>query len=296
MLNLPEHIVALVTPMDFEQQIDFIGLHRLLDMHTQQDTKGILLFGSTGEGLLLSDQERFSVLDYIFNAYQWHGSVWVSCTHHHPKGVQHLIGQAAAFGVEGVMVSTPMYIKPSQSALIQYFSHIADYSPLPLMLYNVPARTGCSMDVNTVLVLSHHEKIIAIKDADISIKKMKSYHDIKAGFAVYSGDDSFILPALSHGAYGAVTVIGNLLPGLVNQMIEGYHETSYDLAQLIEQGIAPLTSLMTQLHNPAAIKWMLSERNIITSMLRAPLAPLTVDEQMQLQPVLMNAEEMLQVD
>ena len=78
MLNLPEHIVALVTPMDFEQQIDFIGLHRLLDMHTQQDTKGILLFGSTGEGLLLSDQERFSVQDYIFNAYQWHGSVWVS--------------------------------------------------------------------------------------------------------------------------------------------------------------------------------------------------------------------------
>ena len=101
---------------------------------------------------------------------------------------------------------------------------------------------------------------------------------------------------MSHGAYGAVTVIGNLLPGLANQMIEGYHETSYDLAQLIEQGIAPLTSLMSQLHNPAAIKWMLSERNIITSMLRAPLAPLTVDEQMRLQPVLMNAEEMLQVD
>ena len=164
------------------------------------------------------------------------------------------------------------------------------------MLYNVPARTGCSMDANTVQVLSHHKNIIAIKDADMSIKKMKSYHDIKAGFAIYSGDDALILPALSYGAYGAVSVIGNLLPGLVNQMIEGYHEASYDLAQLIEQGVSPLTSVMSQLHNPAAIKWMLSERNIITSMLRAPLAPLTADEQMQLQPVLTNAEEMLQVD
>ncbi len=295
MYEVPENIVALVTPMDFEQQIDLNGLKRLLDLHANAGTEALLLFGSTGEGLLLSDQEREKILNFVCHEYQWVGSIWVSCSHQSLPGVMSYIKQANSFEVDGVMVSTPMYIKPSQSGIIAYFTMLADQSPLPVMLYNVPSRTGCAISVSTANVLSHHENIIGIKETDVSIERMVEYQNCASNFVILSGDDISTLSAMGHGAWGSISVTGNLFPKLVKEMISAYKGQVHDVAQLIDKGFYPMNDLFSILPNPAAIKWMLSEKGLIASVQRSPLVALTMDQQMQLETVLASTEALEQL-
>ena len=255
-------------------------------MQSTAGTEALLLFGSTGEGLLLTDSEREMVLNYICNEYQWSGSIWVSCSHQSPRGVLSLIQQANKFDVDGVMVASPMYVKPTQSGIIAYFTNLANHSPLPLMLYNVPSRTGCAMSVSTVCVLSHHQNILAIKDTDVSLERMDAYHGCASGFTILSGDDSATLAALGHGAWGSISVIANLFPKLVKEMIYAYKGQTYDVAQLIDKGLYPINEQFSLLPNPAAVKWMLSEQGIISSVQRSPLVALTMDQQLELESIM----------
>lgn len=296
MRNFPANWTALVTPLDHKGHIDFLGLKRLLDMQVAAKVDGIVLFGSTGEGLLLDQAERDSMLDYIFNDYDLITPVWVACSHYCPSAVKQLIDEATRFDIEGVMVSAPMYIKPTQSGLISYFTEIADYSPVPLMLYNVPSRTGCDMQPETACVLSHHENIIALKDAVIDKARMKAYQSAARGFHILSGDDQHILTCMAKGGHGCVSVLGNMMPKVIQHMVHAQQDGEHDLAHLIEKRIAYVAESFASLNNPSAIKWVLAEQGYIGPTLKQPLSMITLDEQSKLARALEGFETLIHAD
>ncbi|UTC24975.1 4-hydroxy-tetrahydrodipicolinate synthase [Candidatus Comchoanobacter bicostacola] len=287
----PASIVALVTPLNYDHEVDLLALKRILDLHVASGTEGIVLFGSTGEGVLLSAKDRQEIFSYIFEEYHLSIPVWVACSHPCVSSVLSLIAETREFPIEGVMVACPMYIKPSQSGLIQYFSMIADQAHVPVMLYNIPSRTGCSLLPETVMILAQHNNISGIKDVEISEERMHAYHSIVKDFHVYSGDDQQVITCLHNGGRGIISVSGNIVPKLLKQLCESNQQGEHHIAYLIEKKLSPLNEILARNNNPSAIKWLMAEQGWLVNILKPPLSTISLDEQEGLASVFSSYEE-----
>jgi len=283
MHELSGSIVPLVTPMNHDGDIDFVSLNKLLSWHEQATTSAVIVLGSTGEGTLLSEEERMRVIDFVVNEADSSLPTWVGVSNVNPQNVIRSIEQAAKLGADGAMLASPMYVKPTQEGIISYFTHIADHSDLSILMYNVPSRTGSIIDVPTACVLSHHEKIIGIKECDITLDRMAQYQDAFHEFDVFCGDDSNMLMCLANGGAGVISVISNLLPELVSVVCQLSHKESHHKAQAIDSRWQVFLNALTALPNPAAIKWAMSQKGQISPFTRMPLSPLTFSQEQLLQ-------------
>ena len=286
MYELAGSIVPLVTPMKPNGDIDFDSLNRLMSWHEQASTSAVIIMGSTGEGTLLSHDERHKLIDYVINEADSHLPTWVGVTDINPNKVIQSIQQAEDLGADGVMLASPMYVKPTQEGIISYYNYIADRSDLSILMYNVPSRTGSVIDVATACVLSHHDKIIGIKECDISLERMTQYQESSHNFDVYCGDDAQMLMCLANGGAGVVSVISNLIPEVVSVVCELTRQDSYHKAQAIDARWQLFIQALSQLPNPSAIKWAMSQRGVINPFTRMPLSPLTFPQEKVLQEAL----------
>jgi len=282
-------LVALVTPMTNNGDIDWVSFNRLLDFHIKHGTNGIVAVGTTGESATLDFEEHASVIRHVVNYVDRRLPVIAGTGANSTTEALHLTEQAKMAGADACLLVTPYYNKPSQEGLYQHFKLIAETIDIPQILYNVPGRTACDMSNDTVLRLAEIPNIIGIKDATGQISRGRELISAAPeSLAVYSGDDGTAWELMLAGAQGNISVTANVAPSQMARLCElAMAEKSHEARQLQNQ----LQSLHTALFleaNPIPVKWALAELGLIQQGIRLPLTVLADRFHQQVREALSN--------
>lgn len=288
-------ITAMVTPFDAEGKIDWETTGRLIDyLIGEQQTDSIVVCGTTGESPTLDDEEKIALYKFAVERAAGRVPVIAGTGSNNTAHSIHLTKEAEAAGADGVLLVSPYYNKPSQEGLYQHFRAIAESTKLPVMLYNVPGRTGVNLNVDTTLRLAEIPNIVATKDCAPTEQLSAIAAGAPAHFKVYSGDDSQTLPALAVGAYGIVSVTSHIIGREMKQMINAYVEGRTAEAARLHQQLSPIfKGLFNCPHpvtNPVPVKYALNHLGIPVGGVRLPLVPLTEAEAAFVRILLDNRE------
>lgn len=279
-------MVALLTPMRENGDIDYLCLRNLVDWHVAQGTDAILVMGTTGEPATLSAEEKESVIKTVVE--QVHGRIPViagtgtNCT-------QSSIDQtrkAMEIGVQACLLVTPYYNCPTQEGLYQHYRSIAEKVPIPQILYNIPKRTGVDLLPETVSRLAGITNIVGIKEGrSVCAKAIIEY--CGTNIDIYSGDDNAALEIMRLGGKGVVSVLANLLPKAVHELCEAAKNMDWDKAEALEKQLQPFYKDLFVETNPIPVKWLAAELKLIpTAHLRLPLTTLSSEHQANLKSLL----------
>ncbi|WP_269915105.1 4-hydroxy-tetrahydrodipicolinate synthase [Acinetobacter sp. HY1485] len=268
-------IVALVTPMHKDGKVDWKNLKKLVEWHVQQGTNAIVAVGTTGEPSTLTMEEHAQVIKEIIQIVDGRIPVIAGTGANSTHEAIELTKEAQELGADAVLTVTPYYNKPTQEGLYQHFKAIAEASKLPIILYNVPSRTGVDMKNETVFRLADVANIIAIKDATGDLTRGKALIDgLNGKISVLSGDDGTAAELIGLGAKGNISVTANVAPQLMSQMCEAALAGNHTVASQINQKIANLNNILFCESNPIPVKWALHEMEMIEEGIRLPLTPL----------------------
>ncbi len=264
--------VALVTPFDQNNQVDFGAFKRLLNHVTSGGVDYLVVLGTTSESPTLTQEEKTEILRFVAD-YNTSGlPVVLGMGGNNTKELVSRLSAEALQGVDAILSVTPYYNKPTQTGILEHFQRIADKSSVPVILYNVPARTSSNISAETTLQLAQHDNIIAIKEAsgDLEQCAVIAAH-CSTDFLLISGDDMHTLPILSIGGVGVISVIANALPeqfcGMVRNCINGrLAEATASFHQLVE-----FTRLIFEEGNPAGVKELLNQFDLCEKWVRLPL-------------------------
>lgn len=275
--------VALITPFNSDGTIDTDALIRLVEFQLRGGVDFLCIMGTTAETPTLSSDEKHMLKDLLVERVHGRVPLLMGCGGNNTAAVVSELQNGDWRGIDGVLSVCPMYNKPSQEGLYQHFKAIAEASPVPVVLYNVPGRTGVNMTAETTLRLARDfENIVAIKEASGNITQMDDIIKNKpARFDVISGDDGITFPLITLGAVGVISVIGNALPAEFSRMVRLALNGDYNSALTIHHKFAELFKLLFVDGNPAGVKAMLAAMGMIENQLRLPLVPtrLTTMEQ-----------------
>ena len=270
--------IALVTPFKTDGSIDYEALKRLIEYQTDNGADFLCILGTTSESPCLDYEERAEIKRFVVEANQGRLPVLMGCGGNNTRAVVKELQSFDLRGVDGILSVCPYYNKPSQEGLYRHFKMIADNCPLPVVLYNVPGRTGINMKSETTIRLATDCKnIIAVKEAGGSLEQVDEIIKNKpAHFDVLSGDDALTFPMIASGAAGVISVIGNALPREFSRMIRLECNGEYEPARKIHHRFTELYSLLFVDGNPAGVKALLHEMGFIENELRLPLVPTRV--------------------
>jgi len=262
-------IVAIVTPMK-DGQVDEPSLRRLLAIHREAGTSGVVPAGCTGEAATLTSEERLRLLAICLEEVGDSMSVIPGTGSNSTSETIHLTRAAEAAGAHGALVITPYYNKPTPEGMYQHYRAVAGEVGIPVMLYNVPSRTGVNMTPETVARLSEIENVTTIKEASGSVDQVSEILEL-CDITVLSGDDPLTLPMMSVGARGVVSVVANVLPAMVAEMVEAYPERPARAVEL-HHALRPISKALFIETSPGPVKYAMAELGLIDSgELRAPL-------------------------
>lgn len=277
--------VALITPFTAEGEIDEDALRGLIDWHIRSGVDFICLLGTTAETPCLSQEERHRVKDIVVRQAKGRVPLLMGCGGNCTKAVIDEIRHTDWKGIDGMLSVCPMYNKPTQEGLYQHFRAIAEASPVPVVLYNVPGRTSVNMTAETTLRLARESKnIIAIKEASGNMAQIKQILAEKPqGFNLLSGDDSLTLQIMQLGGVGAISVIANALPAETSRLVHFMQNGRLAEAKLVNDALFELYSLMFIEGNPAGVKAALAQisqqaplgLSPVKNKLRLPLVPVS---------------------
>jgi 4-hydroxy-tetrahydrodipicolinate synthase len=266
-------IVATVTPMK-DGELDEKSLRGLLRMHAESGTAGIVPAGCTGEAATLTSEERLRMLAVCLEEVGDVMPVIPGTGSNSTTETVHLTKKAAAAGAHGALVITPYYNKPTPEGLYQHYREVALEAGIPIILYNVPSRTGVNMLPETVARLSELEGIVAVKEASGSVDQVSEIAEL-CDITILSGDDPLTLPMMSVGAKGVVSVVANLLPRMVAEMVEAYPGRPSRAVEL-HHALRPISKALFLETSPGPVKYAMSELGLIESgELRPPLVEIT---------------------
>lgn len=270
--------IALITPFNEDQSIDFEALGRLLDYQLDNGADFLCILATTGETPCLTQEEREQVQQFVIEKVNGRIPIVVGCGGNNTAAVVQELKTRNFKGVDGILSVCPYYNKPSQEGLYQHFKHIADATSLPVILYNVPGRTGINLKAETTVRLANDcENIVAVKEASGNLEQVDEILKNKPeGFAVLSGDDSLTYPMIACGAEGVISVIGNALPKEFSRMCRLEKRGEFEAAVKIHHKFTDLYSLLFVDGNPAGVKALLHEMGFIKNILRLPLVPTRV--------------------
>ena len=286
--DLGEIITAMITPMNSKKEIDYNSLEKLLVHLVDNGSDALLIAGTTGESPTLTHEEEVELFSFVkakvgskCKLIMGAGS---NCTITAVKATQN----AKAAGADAILSVVPYYNKPSQKGLLAHFSTIAESTDLPIILYNIPGRTGISMKPETIAELANkYNNIVAVKqslaDMDIITETRRLCPD---DFLIYSGDDSLTLPMMSVGAYGVISVASHVIGKEMKSMINLYKSGRFEEATALHLKLYPLFKKIFMAPNPVPIKQCLAKMGIIENYVRLPLVPLDEKEQSELYSVL----------
>ena len=275
--------IALITPFRADGSIDEEALIRLVEFQIKGGADFLCIMGTTAETPCLTPEEKLWLRQTLVQRVAGRVPLLMGCGGNNTAAVVRELQETDWTGIDGVLSVCPMYNKPSQEGLYQHFSAIAKASPVPVVLYNVPGRTGVNMTAETTLRLARDfENIVAIKEASGNITQMDDIIKNKPeGFDVISGDDGITFPLITLGAVGVISVIGNALPREFSRMVRLALNGDYASALTIHHKFTELFKLLFVDGNPAGVKAMLHAMGMIENQLRLPLVPtrLTTMEQ-----------------
>lgn len=267
--------IALITPFTPDGEVDRKSLKHLVEYQLQNGADFLCILATTGETPCLSAEEKAEIKRLVVEVNNGRVPILMGCGGNNTRAVVEELKTADWSGIDGVLSVCPYYNKPSQEGLYQHFKAIAEASPLPVVLYNVPGRTGINLQAQTTLRLaSDCENIIAIKEACGSLEQVDEIINNKpARFDVISGDDALTFSMVASGAAGVISVIGNALPKEFSRMIRLEFNGEYEPARKIHHRFQQLYSLLFVDGNPAGVKALLHEMGFIDNVLRLPLVP-----------------------
>jgi 4-hydroxy-tetrahydrodipicolinate synthase len=267
--------IALITPFNEDSSVDYDSLVRLIDYQMSNGADFLCILATTGETPCLSTDEKLKIKDIVVNRVKGRIPILMGCGGNNTAAIVNELKSADFRGVDGILSVCPYYNKPSQEGLYQHFKAIAAATKLPVVLYNVPGRTGINMTAATTVRLARDcQNIVAIKEAGGNLEQVDEIIKNKPrSFDVISGDDALTFPMISCGAVGVISVIGNALPKEFSKMIRLQMRGEYDGARKIHHRFTDLFSLLFVDGNPAGVKAMLHEMGMIKNVLRLPLVP-----------------------
>ncbi|MBP2680178.1 MAG: dapA [Candidatus Krumholzibacteriota bacterium] len=262
---------ALVTPFR-RGEVDFGAFKTLLERQKAGGVAGVVPCGCTGEAATLSLDERKELLRLSLETIGGSLRVVPGTGTNATQSTIALTKEAERAGAPAALIITPYYNKPSQRGLVEHYLRVAEATTIPLVLYNVPGRTGVTLSAETVAELHASGRFAAIKEAAGSVDAVSDLR-AKCGITVLSGDDSLTLPMMAVGAMGVVSVVSNLVPSLVREMVENALAGEYGAARQIHYRLLPVVRAAFVESNPSPIKAMLSLAGFVENELRAPLVP-----------------------
>ncbi|VBB48587.1 4-hydroxy-tetrahydrodipicolinate synthase [uncultured Paludibacter sp.] len=270
--------VALITPFNEDESVDFIALKKLVEHQIKNGTDYLVVLGTTAETPTLTEEEKEAITRFVVEQVNGRIPIVLGIGGNNTKAVVEKIQKTNLNGIDAILSVTPYYNKPSQEGLYQHYAAIAKASPLPIILYNVPGRTGINMTAETTLHLAKEfNQICAVKEASGNFTQIDQIIKNKPeDFLVISGDDGITFPLITLGAVGVISVIGNAFPREFSRMVRLALQGDYENARQIHYRFTELIELLFVEGNPAGVKSMLALMGLIENKLRLPLVPNTI--------------------
>ena len=278
----------MVTPFKEDGSVDYKSLVRLVEYQLDNGADFLCVLATTGETPVLTADEKQKIKETIVSLVGGRVPILMGCGGNNTAAIVEELQTRDFQGIDGILSVCPYYNKPSQEGLYQHFKTIAAATKLPVVLYNVPGRTGVNMTAATTVRLANDcENIVAIKEASGNLEQVDEIIKNKPNdFDVISGDDALTFPMVSCGAVGVISVIGNALPKEFSKMIRLQMRGEYDPARKIHHRFTDLFSLLFVDGNPAGVKAMLSEMGFIENVLRLPLVPMRIKNMQRMSDIL----------
>lgn len=264
--------VAIVTPFNTDGTVNFDKLGELIEFHVENKTDAIIICGTTGEASTLTDDEQISAIKYTVEKVNKRIPVIAGAGSNDTSHGVVLSKRAEEAGADALLSVTPYYNKASRKGLIEHFTAIANSVNIPILLYNVPGRTGINMSPDVVFELSQHKNIVGIKEASGDISQIvRIKHLCGKEFSVYSGNDDVIVPTLAAGGVGVISVIANIMPKETHEMIQNYFDGNIDKAIEMQTATIELVDSLFLEPNPIPVKVALNKMGMNVGPLKLPL-------------------------
>ena len=265
-------LVALVTPFDDHNRVDYAALKRLIDFHVAEGSDGLVVAGTTGESATLATDEHIELIARAVEIADGRLPIIAGTGSNSTAQTVALSVAVRDTGIFGYLLVVPYYNKPVQDGMFRHFSAVADAVDKPVMLYNVPGRTASDLLPETVARLAQHDNIRAIKEATGNIDRLRDIQAlVPADFGLFSGDDFTVLPFIEQGGHGVVTVSGNVVPAQMAELCRLASAGEIDAAKAIDDRLQPLNTALFLESNPIPVKWAVSQMGLISPHIRLPL-------------------------
>ncbi|MFN5032571.1 MAG: 4-hydroxy-tetrahydrodipicolinate synthase [Flavobacteriia bacterium] len=267
--------VALVTPFKADFSVDYDALKNLVHLQIQGGTDFLVVQGTTGESPTLSKDEKLKVLETVQEANQGKLKIVYGVGGNDTIAVGNNL-KSLPTGIDGILSVSPYYNKPIQKGIIAHYSYIAECTDLPIILYNVPGRTGSNMTAETTLELSAIPNIVAMKEASGNMEQiMEIIRSKPAGFDLLSGDDAITLPLIAAGADGVISVVANAFPEKFSKMVKSALQGDFAVSRKEHYDLLPVTKMFFEEGNPGGVKVALNKRGLMQEFMRLPLFPVS---------------------
>ena len=267
-------LIALATPFDADNRIDYQALEKLIEFHVSEGSNGLVIAGTTGEAATLEKSEHAELIGKAVDISNGRLPIIAGTGSNSTAQTIKLSRDVGKFGIDAYLLVVPYYNKPVQEGIYQHFASVADSVDKPVMLYNVPGRTVADMLPETVARLAAHPNIFGIKEATGDIERLQQIRDLVSDdFMLYSGDDFTVLSFIENGGHGVVTVSGNVAPRLMADMCRAASAGESGKAKELDDKLQPLNKALFVESNPIPLKWALAEMGLISPAIRLPLTP-----------------------
>lgn len=291
-MNFGNVLTAMVTPFDANGEIDFDATRNLVNHLLDNGTDGLVVAGTTGESPTLTHNEKLQLFQFVKEVVDGRAPVIAGTGSYDTRDSIELTKEATEIGVDGIMLVTPYYNKPSQEGLYQHFRAIAESTHLPIMLYNIPGRSVINMEPATVIRLSEIDNIVSIKEASGNLDSVSEIiSKTPDNFTVYSGDDSMTLPLLSVGGTGIVSVAAHVIGNEMQEMVTRFKKGDVEYAASVHRQLLPMMKILFTAPNPTPVKEALNRIGVQVGGVRLPLVPLNDTERAVLYKVLASYDE-----
>ena len=265
---------ALVTPFTSDGNLDEPSMARLVQRQIEGGVHFLVPCGTTGETPTLSHEEKLRVVDLVIETSDGRVPILAGAGSYDTKSSIVLAKEMEQLGVTGLLSVTPFYNKPSSEGLFQHFRALAESTQLPIIVYNVPSRTGCNLDTPTLLRLADIPNIVGVKEASGNLGQVSEIcHSAPKHFSVLSGDDVFTLPLISLGGAGVISVVSNETPSEMSQLVTAALEGDFETARRHHNFLFPLMQINFIESNPIPVKAAMAQMNLLREVYRLPLVP-----------------------
>ena len=267
--------VALVTPFKKDYSIDYDALRRLVRYQIESGTDFLVVQGTTGESPTLSQEEKMLVLQTVIDENQGALKIVYGVGGNNTIDIGEKLKKVPA-GVDGILSVSPYYNKPTQQGIIEHFSYLASCINLPIILYNVPGRTGSNMLPSTTLKLAEIPNLVAVKEASGNMEQIMEIIRLKPkGFGVLSGDDAITMPLIAAGADGVISVVANAFPKRFSELVHASLEEKLPMARAAHYDLFTITKMFFEEGNPGGVKVSLNAQGLMEEVMRLPLFPVS---------------------